>query len=137
TSALPELPFATGRIALAQSLLLAFAGAVDHVMLPNRLHALGETPEYNTVDATLWFFEAIRALWYATKDDAFIRTYFYDTLTDIIDWHIRGTRYGIKVDADGLLAAGEPGMPLTWMNARVGEWVVTPRYGKPVEIQAL
>jgi len=66
-----------------------------------------------------------------------IREYFYDTLTDIIDWHVRGTRYGIKVDADGLLATGEPGMPLTWMNARVGNWVVTPRYGKPVEIQAL
>jgi predicted glycogen debranching enzyme len=67
----------------------------------------------------------------------FIRTYFYDTLTEIIDWHVRGTRYGIKVDEDGLLAASEPGIPLTWMNARVDDWVVTPRYGKPVEIQAL
>ncbi len=63
--------------------------------------------------------------------------HFYDILTDIIDWHVRGTRYGIKVDEDGLLAAGAPGMQLTWMDARVGDWVVTPRHGKPVEIQAL
>ena len=135
--ALPGLTLVTGRTDVAKSLLLAFAGVVDQGMLPNRFPALGETPEYSTVDATLWFLEAIRALWYATRDDAFIRTYFYDTLTEIIDWHVRGTRYGIKVDEDGLLAASEPGMPLTWMNARVGDWVVTPRYGKPVEIQAL
>jgi predicted glycogen debranching enzyme len=135
--ALPGLALVTGRTGVAKSLLLTFAGVVDQGMLPNRFPALRETPEYTTVDASLWFFEAIRALWYATREDAFIRTYFYDTLTDIIDWHVRGTRYGIKVDEDGLLAASEPGMPLTWMNARVGDWVVTPRYGKPVEIQAL
>jgi predicted glycogen debranching enzyme len=135
--ALPGLTLVTGRIDVAKSLLLALAGVVEQGMLPNCFLALGERPEYNTVDTTLWFFEAIRALWYATRDDAFIRTYFYDILTDIIDWHIRGTRYGIRVDEDGLLTAGEPGMPLTWMNARVGDWVVTPRHGKPVEIQAL
>jgi predicted glycogen debranching enzyme len=135
--ALPGLTLATGRTDVAKSLLLAFAGVVDQGMLPSRLPVLGETPEYNTADTALWFFEAIRALWYVTRDDAFIRMYFYDILTEIIDWHVRGTRYGIKVDEDGLLAAGEPGIPLTWMNARVGEWVVTPRYGKPVEIQAL
>jgi predicted glycogen debranching enzyme len=135
--ALPGLTLVTGRTDVAKSLLLALAGVVEQGMLPNRFPTLGETPEYNTVDATLWFFEAIRALWYTTRDDAFIRTYFYDILTDIIDWHIRGTRYGIKVNEDGLLASGEPGMSLTWMNARVGDWVVTPRHGKPVEIQAL
>src|SRR5213076_1308612 len=97
----------------------------------------GEIPEYNTVDAALWFFEAVRALWQATRDDTLIHTHFYDVLTDIIAWHVRGTRYGIKVDTDGLLTAGEPGVQLTWMDARVGDWVVTPRYGKPVEIQAL
>jgi predicted glycogen debranching enzyme len=135
--ALPGLTLVTGRADVAQSLLLAFASVVDQGMLPNRFPDVGETPEYNTVDATLWFFEAIRALWYATRDDAFIRMHFYDILTDIIDWHVRGTRYGIKVDEDGLLAAGAPGMQLTWMDARVGDWVVTPRHGKPVEIQAL
>ncbi len=96
--ALPGLTLATGRTDVAKSLLLAFAGVVDQGMLPNRFPALGETPEYNTVDATLWFLEAIRALWYATRDDAFIRTYFYDTLTEIIDWYVRGTRYGIKME---------------------------------------
>jgi len=135
--ALPGLTLVTGRTDVAKSLLLAFAGVVDQGMLPNRSPAIGETPEYNTVDATLWFFEAVRALWSATRDDAFIRTYFYDILTDIIDWHVRGTRYGIKVDEDGLLAAGAPGMQLTWMDAGVGDSVVTPRHGKPVEIQAL
>jgi len=135
--ALPGLTLVTGRTGIAKSLLLTLASVVEQGMLPNRFPTIGKTPEYSTVDATLWFFEAIRALWYATRDDAFIQTYFYDILTDIIDWHIRGTRYGIKVDADSLLTAGEPGIPLTWMNARVGDWVVTPRHGKPVEIQAL
>jgi len=135
--ALPGLTLVTGRTDVAKSILLAFARVVDQGMLPNRFPDAGETPEYNTVDATLWFFEAIRALWYATKDDAFVQTHFYDVLTDIIDWHVRGTRYGIKVDDDGLLSAGEPGVQLTWMDARVGDWVITPRHGKPVEIEAL
>jgi predicted glycogen debranching enzyme len=135
--ALPGLTLVTGRTDVAKSILLAFARVADRGMLPNRFPDAGETPEYNTVDATLWFFEAIRAFWDTTRDDALVRAHFYDVLTDIIDWHIRGTRYGIKIDDDGLLAAGEAGMQLTWMDARVGEWVITPRYGKPVEIQAL
>jgi predicted glycogen debranching enzyme len=61
----------------------------------------------------------------------------YPVLAEIISWHVRGTRYGIKIDASGLLTSGEPGVQLTWMDAKVGDWVVTPRYGKPVEIQAL
>lgn len=135
--ALPGLTLVTGRIDIAQSILLAFARVMDRGMLPNRFPDSGETPEYNTVDATLWFFEAVRALWRATGDDALVRTHFYDLLTESIDWHVRGTRYGIRVDDDGLLMAGEPGVALTWMDARVGEHAVTPRYGKPVEIQAL
>src|SRR4029077_5165201 len=97
----------------------------------------GDTPEYNTVDATLWFFEATRALVSRTGEYEFVRTRLYDILADIIAWHERGTRYGIRVDSDGLLMAGEPGVQLTWMDAKVGDWVVTPRLGKPVEIQAL
>lgn len=135
--ALPGLTLVTGRTDVAKSILLAFARVVDQGMLPNRFPDAGETPEYNTVDATLWFFEAIRALWDTTKDEAFVRRHFYDVLSDIIDWHVRGTRYGIQVEDDGLLSAGEPGVQLTWMDARVGDWVVTPRHGKPVEIQAL
>jgi glycogen debranching enzyme len=85
----------------------------------------------------LWFIEAIRAFLHYSGDEAFVRHRLYPKLKDIIDWHVRGTRYGIHVDSDGLLACGEPGVQLTWMDAKVGEYVVTPRTGKPVEIQAL
>ena len=135
--ALPGLALATGRHDAARSILLAFAASVDRGMLPNRFPDGGETPEYNTVDATLWFFEAVRAFAAYTDDYDFIRTKLYAVLVDIISWHERGTRYGIRVDDDGLLLAGEPGVQLTWMDAKVGDWVVTPRHGKPVEIQAL
>ena len=135
--ALPGLTLATGRADIAKSILLEFAQHVDRGMLPNRFPDAGEQPEYNTVDATLWFFEAIRALAEHANDYEFIEANFYAVLNDMIDWHVRGTRYGIRVDSDGLLSAGEPGVQLTWMDAKVGDWVVTPRHGKPVEIQAL
>ncbi len=135
--ALPGLTLATGRYDDARGMLLAFAESVDRGMLPNRFPDAGETPEYNTVDATLWFFEAVRAFAAHTEDYEFLRTRLYPVLTEIIAWHARGTRYGIRMDTDGLLLAGEPGVQLTWMDANVGDWVVTPRYGKPVEIQAL
>jgi len=122
---------------VAKSILLAFARHVDRGMLPNRFPDAGEQPEYNTVDATLWFFEAVRALLQYTGDYEFVQTNLYDVLADIIDWHVRGTRYGIRVEEDGLLSSGEVGVQLTWMDAKVGDWVVTPRHGKAVEIQAL
>lgn len=134
---LPGLTITTGRTYIAQSILRTFARYVDRGMLPNRFPDLGETPEYNTVDATLWYFEAIRAYDAATGDDALLKELF-PVLKDIIDWHMRGTRYQIHVDpADGLLYAGEAGVQLTWMDAKVGDWVVTPRIGKPIEINAL
>src|SRR5579863_8664423 len=105
-------------------------------MLPNRFPDAGETPEYNTVDATLWFFEAVRAYLAYTGDLDFVQEV-YSVLSDIIAWHVRGTRFSIKLDSAGLLNSGEPGVQLTWMDAKVGDWVVTPRRGKPVEIQAL
>lgn len=135
--ALPGLTLATGRAEIAKSILAEFAQHVDQGMLPNRFPDAGETPEYNTVDATLWFFEAVRALLEQTGDYDFVRTNLYAVLKDIIDWHVKGTRYQIHVDEDGLLYSGEPGVQLTWMDAKVGDWVVTPRHGKPVEIQAL
>jgi predicted glycogen debranching enzyme len=134
---LPGLTLPTGKHDLARSILSTFARHVDQGMLPNRFPDAGETPEYNTVDATLWFFEAARAYLAYTGDEEFVRTELYPVFTDIISWHTRGTRYGIKVDSSGLLASGEPGVQLTWMDAKVGDWVVTPRRGKPVEIQAL
>ncbi|MDT4896873.1 MAG: hypothetical protein QOH25_1950 [Acidobacteriota bacterium] len=135
--ALPGLTLVTGRFAVARSILTEFARYVDCGMLPNRFPDAGETPEYNTVDASLWFFEAVRQLLTYTEDYEFVRAHLYDVLRDIIEWHVRGTRYGIRVCADGLLNAGAVGVQVTWMDAKVGEWVVTPRRGKPVEIQAL
>jgi len=134
--ALPGLTLATGRYEEARQILRAFAKSVDRGMLPNRFPDAGETPEYNTVDATLWFFEAVRAYHEHTADRAFVDE-ILPVLADIVESHVRGTRYGIHVDTDGLLLAGEPGVQLTWMDAKIGDWVVTPRYGKPVEIQAL
>lgn len=134
---LPGLTLATGRREVAASILRTFARYVDRGMLPNRFPDAGETPEYNTVDATLWYFEATRAYHAATGDDDLLRQ-LYPALAEIIAWHQRGTRYNIHADeADGLLYAGEPGVQLTWMDAKVGDWVVTPRIGKPVEINAL
>ena len=135
--ALPGLTLISGHAEIAKSILAEFAAHVDRGMLPNRFPDAGEAPEYNTVDATLWFFEAVRSLLQYTNDFDFVRANLYAVLTDIIDWHTRGTRYQIHVDDDGLLYSGEPGVQLTWMDAKVGDWVVTPRHGKPVEIQAL
>jgi predicted glycogen debranching enzyme len=134
---LPGLTLSTGRAEIARRILTTFARFVDQGMLPNRFPDQGEAPEYNTVDATLWYVDAIRAYVRATDDDATLRELF-PVLEDIVRWHRQGTRYGIKEDpADSLLRAGESGVQLTWMDAKVGDWVVTPRIGKPVEINAL
>jgi len=134
---LPGLTLPTGRTALAAEILRTYAQFVEQGMLPNRFPDEGETPEYNTVDATLWYFEAARAIIAATNDTLLLHDLF-PVLADIIAWHQKGTRYNIHLDpADGLLYAGEPGWQLTWMDAKVGDWVVTPRMGKPVEINAL
>ena len=134
---LPGLTLSTGRPKLARDLLSTFAAFIDQGMLPNRFPDEGEIPEYNTVDATLWFIEAIRAYLAETNDKELIRELF-PKLQEIIQWHLQGTRFNIHCDhADGLIVAGEPGIQLTWMDAKVNGWVVTPRIGKPVEINAL
>ncbi|MBC8449190.1 MAG: amylo-alpha-1,6-glucosidase [Chloroflexi bacterium] len=134
---LPGLTLVTGRYDVAARILRTFARFVERGMLPNRFPDQGERPEYNTVDATLWYVEAIRATHAAAGDDALLSDLF-PVLQEIVEWHIRGTRYNIHLDpADGLLTAGEPGVQLTWMDAKVDGWVVTPRSGKPVEINAL
>ena len=134
---LPGLCLATGRFDEARLILETFARFVDGGMLPNMFPGAGETPDYNTVDAALWFIEAWRAYVAATEDEAALRRTF-PVLASIVDGYTKGTRYGIAVDpADGLVRAGVPGVQLTWMDARVGDWVVTPRIGKPVEINAL
>lgn len=134
---LPGLTLATGRPQIAARILRVFARYVDKGMLPNRFPDAGDAPEYNTVDATLWYFEALRAYVEHTGDVALLSELF-PTLKEIVAWHVRGTRYNIHVDpADGLLYAGDDGVQLTWMDAKIGDWVVTPRRGKPVEVNAL
>ena len=136
--ALPGLCLSTCRYPVAREILAAFAGAVKDGLLPNRFSDKGDGAEYNTVDASLWFFHAVHAYAQASDDWAFAATEMRPVLQDILAHHVAGTDYGIHVDpADGLLSAGEPGVQLTWMDAKVGDWVVTPRAGKPVEINAL
>ena len=134
--ALPGLAISTQRYDVAASVLRTFARYVSEGMLPNRFPDGGEAPEYNTVDATLWYFHALDRYVQASGDLKLARE-LYPVLLDIVEWHLRGTRYGIRVDTDGLLRAGEAGAQLTWMDAKVGEHVITPRIGKPVEINAL
>jgi predicted glycogen debranching enzyme len=135
--ALPGLTLATGRTEVALDILRTFSKYIHQGLVPNRFPDSGEAPEYNTVDATLWYFVAIHEYLRATTDLAFAHE-IYPLLEDIIRWHHRGTLHGIGIDpADGLLRAGAPGVQLTWMDAKVGQWVVTPRSGKAVEINAL
>jgi predicted glycogen debranching enzyme len=135
--ALPGLTLTTGRAGIARQVLLAFSRYVDGGMLPNNFPDAGGKPEYNTVDAALWYFDSIRQYFDATQDAVTLQKLF-PVLASIIEAHIAGTRYNIHVDpSDGLLYAGAPGVQLTWMDAKIDDWVVTPRTGKPVEINAL
>jgi len=133
----PGLLRATGRYDQGRDILAAFARHTSQGMLPNWFPEDGRAPEYNTIDAALWFFEAVAAYYEATQDRTFVEREVYAVLQDIVRWHLRGTRYGIQVEADGLLTGGEPGVQLTWMDAKVDGRVITPRHGKAVEIQAL
>ncbi len=135
--ALPGLTLATDRPEFARQILLAFSQFVDGGMLPNNFPDAGGKPEYNTIDASLWYFEAVRQYVEATRDLKTLEKLFH-VLSAIIEAHVAGTRYNIHVDpADGLVYGGGPGVQLTWMDAKIGDWVVTPRAGKPVEINAL
>ncbi len=135
--ALPGLLLSTGRYQEARSLLKAFASYTHGGLIPNRFPDSGEAPEYNTIDATLWMFHALDRYLAATGDWSLLNELFL-TLSYIIDRHVEGAIYGIGVDpTDGLLRGGTAGVQLTWMDAKVGDWVVTPRHGKPVEVNAL
>jgi predicted glycogen debranching enzyme len=136
--ALPGLCLSTKRFDVAREILTTFAGAVQNGLLPNRFSDSGAGAEYNTVDASLWFFHAVYAYAQASGDWTFAVGQMLPVLQTILNAHIKGTDYNIGVDpADGLLHAGHLGVQLTWMDAKVGDWVVTPRIGKPVEINAL
>jgi predicted glycogen debranching enzyme len=142
--ALRGLCLAARRLDAARTILLEWADAVSAGMLPNRFSDRGEQPEFNSVDASLWYAVAVheylsRAARHGRGHalDAEQRAQLEGAVDAILEGYSKGTRYGIRADEDGLLAAGEPGVQLTWMDAKVGDWVVTPRSGKPVEVQAL
>jgi predicted glycogen debranching enzyme len=135
--ALPGLCLATGRAELARNILQTSARYVSEGMLPNVFPRDGAPALFNSVDAALWYFDALRQYYEETRDKGLLQELF-PVLDGIIDAHVRGTRFQIRVDpADGLLFAGEPGVQLTWMDAKIGDHVVTPRTGKPVEVNAL
>lgn len=135
--ALPGVCLHTGRIDVARKIILAYGNQMHQGLIPNRFVDSGEDAEYNTVDATLWFANAIHRTLQAEWDIEFAESCF-EFLAQMIAWHHKGTLYSIKVDPrDGLLSQGEAGVQLTWMDAKVGDWVVTPRHGKPVEINGL
>ena len=137
---LSGLTLATGRAAIGARILRTYARHLSGGMLPNRFPDGGEPlgeHDYNTVDATLWYVEAVRRQHAATGDDALIQE-LWPCLEQIVAAHRRGTRHGIALDpADGLLRAGAEGLQLTWMDAKVNGEVITPRIGKPVEVNAL
>ncbi len=136
-AALPGLTLATGRPQVAADIIRTYAQFVNQGMIPNRFPDEREWPEYNTVDASLWYIEAIRH-YVDLTDDATLLKEIFPTLQKIIQWYTRGTRYNIHMDEeDGLLYAGEAGFQLTWMDAKIDYWVVTHRIGKPVEVNAL
>src|SRR5262249_38664559 len=111
---------------------------VDGGLIPNQFPDGGEQPEYNTADATLWMFQAVHSYLQAGGESFFLREDFYPAAKMMLAWHERGTHHGIVVDhSDGLLVAGGEGTQLTWMDAKVNGRVITPRHGKPVEINAL
>jgi len=134
---LPGLCLHTGRIEQARAILSAYSTQMFQGLIPNRFVEQGEHPDYNTVDATLWFANAIYKTLHVEWHDGFARE-MVKVLEDVYDWHTKGTLFGIVVDpSDGLLTQGQEGVQLTWMDAKVGDWVVTPRRGKPVEINGL
>ncbi len=134
---LPGLCLVTGRLDTARQVIESFAAHVSEGMVPNRFPDVGEQPEYNTIDASLWFIHAIDRYLVASRDETRMRETAWPAVKQILDGYRRGTRYGIRMDEDGLITGGAPGAQLTWMDAKVGDWVVTPRHGKPVEIQSL
>jgi predicted glycogen debranching enzyme len=135
---LPGLCLSTGRFDDAAAILRSFATWVRDGLLPNSFpDAERAEPAYHTVDAALWYVHAADAYRAATRDETLVDE-LLPTLRQILDSYAAGTRFGIGVDAaDGLVRSGEPGVQLSWMDAKAGDWVVTPRAGKPVEIQAL
>lgn len=130
------LCLSTGQLEVARTILESWAKHVSQGMLPNRFPDGDGEPEYNSVDASLWYVIAVCEFLKRNPNpkpvDSLLRA-----VRQILDGYMAGTRHGIRMDDDGLLKCGVPGVQLTWMDSRIGDWVVTPRHGKPVEVQAL
>ena len=135
--ALPGLCLVNREFAKAKAILETFSDFVYKGMLPNRFPDQGEDPEYNSVDAALWYVVAVYQYWRKSNDIETLRRVFYPAIQAIRDAYLNGTAYNIHADKDQLIYAGTTGVQLTWMDAKIGDWVVTPRIGKPVEINAL
>ncbi|MFM0173393.1 amylo-alpha-1,6-glucosidase [Paraburkholderia sediminicola] len=136
--AMRGLLIAAGRLDDAEAILLEWSSRLSEGMLPNRFPDYGDTPEYNSVDASLWFIVAVHDYLAAQHASAATQQRLQQASESILTGYTHGTRFNIQASADdGLLSAGVPGVQLTWMDAKVGDWVVTPRIGKPVEVQAL
>jgi predicted glycogen debranching enzyme len=134
---LEGLALCTGRAREAAAILRTFQHHVKDGLVPNFFPEGGQAGVYHTADASLWFFHAVDRYVRVTGDRSLLPDV-WPTLVDIVHWHFKGTHFGIQVDAqDGLLRQGQGGYPLTWMDAKVGDWVVTPRRGKAVEVNAL
>lgn len=134
--ALPGLTMATGRYEVAREILEFFSHYVKEGLLPNFFPEGGQEPVYNTVDAALWYFQAVYKYMQYTGDEDFVRV-LIPVMVEILKKYIEGAPFGIRMDEDGLITAGNPDTQLTWMDAKVDGWVVTPRHGKAVEINAL
>jgi predicted glycogen debranching enzyme len=135
--ALPGLTLCTGRSKEAKEILATFAAYVRDGLIPNMFQDSGQAPLYNTIDASLWFFYTVQKLLQYTSDYDFVLERLYPVMQGIIDHYRRGTRFRIRMAEDGLVEGGEAGLQLTWMDAKADDWVVTPRIGKPVEVNAL
>lgn len=134
---LPGLCLVTGRYEIAWRIIESFSGHVSEGMVPNRFPDVGKEPEYNAIDASLWFIYAIDRYLAYSNDLTRVQSVAWPVIKQILDGYRGGTRYHIHMDIDGLITGGTPGTQLTWMDAKIGDWVVTPRHGKPVEVQAL
>lgn len=134
---LAGLALATGRADEAEEILTTFAGECQKGLIPNRFGDLGSEPAYNTVDASLWYINAVYQYLQATENLKFIKKEIYPTCREIVENYAKGTDFGIKMGSDGLISAGSEGTALTWMDAVVDGTPITPRRGKAVEINAL
>jgi len=135
--ALPGLTLTTRRYEEARDILRSYASTCSQGLIPNYFPEHGETPEYNAVDASLWYIQAVQQYLSYTRDFDTLRQELYDLLKEIIRFYQEGTRYQIHMEEDGLIYAGEEGIQLTWMDVKAGNWMITRRQGKAVEVNAL